>query len=315
MSSEHNPQPAEEPYYPIRTVANLTGINPVTLRAWERRYALLQPHRTPKGHRLYTRQDIERVRETVMLLKTGIPISQVRTHLDQRAAPIDELPAPAPAQEGSGPWTQYFDRMLAAIERFDDTLLDAVYNEALSLYPVDLVTVRLIQPLLRRLGEQWQTRPGGVAEEHYFSTYLRNRLGARLHHLAPRRARPRVLAACLPGEQHETGLLLFCLIAASRGYGLLMLGANTPFDQVAYAARTGGCDAIVFSATTPPPAEAVGAQLAELVSTVGMPVLLGGHACAGLERTPVASSGVILLGEDLYAAAERLRTLLGPAHD
>ena len=47
---------AEEELYPIRTVSSLTGVNSITLRAWERRYGLIKPVRTPKGHRLYTQK-------------------------------------------------------------------------------------------------------------------------------------------------------------------------------------------------------------------------------------------------------------------
>lgn len=316
MSTPPDRQAAENPLYPIRTVASLTGINPVTLRAWERRYGLLRPHRTPKGHRLYTHRDIEVIREAIALLKTGIPISQVRSRLDRRdePQPLTEAEIDS-AKQQPDVWKQYAERMLRAIEQFDESALDGAYNEALSLYPVDLVTVQLIQPLLRAIGERWDTREGGIAEEHFFSTYLRNRLGARLHHLATRRAKPRLLAACVPGEPHETGLLLFCLIAAAYGYGLLILGANTPFDQVAYAARTGGCDAIVLSATSEPPAEVVGEQLRTLVETVCMPVMLGGRASATLPASLIEDSGAIVLGEDIYAAAKRLRTLLGPAWD
>ena len=61
----HPPLPAEG-LYPIRTVAAVTGVNPVTLRAWERRYNLLSPTRTPKGHRLYTREQIEKLKHFPM---------------------------------------------------------------------------------------------------------------------------------------------------------------------------------------------------------------------------------------------------------
>lgn len=314
-SITQNSNQDEEALYPIRTVASLTGVNPVTLRAWERRYGLIQPHRTPKGHRLYTRRDIDLIRETIALLKTGIPISQVRTRLGQGTAEPTPSPAPTPLPAAElDTWQHYGARMLQAVERFDEVTLDAAYSEALSLYPVDLVTVRLIQPLLRQLGTRWRKRDGGIAEEHFFSTYLRNRLGARLHHLASRRARPRLAAACLPGEQHETGLLLFCLVAAGHGYGMLILGADTPLDQTLYAARAGTCDAIVLSATTRPSAEILERQLPGLVESAGMPVMVGGHASVAAQG-PIEDCGAIALGDDMYTAAERLRTLLGPALD
>ena len=59
---ENHPAAADEAVYPIRTISNLTGVNAVTLRAWERRYNLIRPQRTPKGHRLYTQADVDRAR-------------------------------------------------------------------------------------------------------------------------------------------------------------------------------------------------------------------------------------------------------------
>lgn len=303
----------EDALYPIRTVASLTGINPVTLRAWERRYGLLNPQRTPKGHRLYTRQDIDLIREAIVLLKAGIPISQVRHHLDRH----DE-PQPSSALSGVqgqiDTWKQYTERMLQAVERFDEMDLDTTYNEALALYPVDIVTLNLIQPLLKRLGSEWSERDGGIAEEHFFSTYLRNRVGARFHHLSARRHKPRIVAACPPGEQHEIGLLLFCLVAAAYGYGILMLGADTPLGQVAHAARAGRCNAIVLSATTTPASDVFDSQLKQLVKESGVPVMVGGRASSKAEKI-IEEAGAVSLGEDMYSAAERLRVILGPMRD
>ncbi len=62
--------------YPIREVARLTGVNPITLRAWERRYNLIEPVRTESGHRLYTQEHIDFLHETLRLMEEGIPISR-----------------------------------------------------------------------------------------------------------------------------------------------------------------------------------------------------------------------------------------------
>lgn len=70
-------QPASENLYPIRTVAKLTGVNAVTLRAWERRYGLIKPKRTRSGHRVYTDEHVELVRQILALLDSGISVGQV----------------------------------------------------------------------------------------------------------------------------------------------------------------------------------------------------------------------------------------------
>src|SRR5690606_41319884 len=103
---------AAQSLLPIRDVARLTGVNPVTLRAWERRYGLIQPQRTPKGHRLYTREDIERVEQVLQWLNRGVPVSQVRELLDRPEA--SEAP-PADAGAWAGPRGQ----LAAAAEAAD----------------------------------------------------------------------------------------------------------------------------------------------------------------------------------------------------
>ena len=201
--------PARE-QFPIRTVSALTGVSTVTLRAWERRYGLLRPVRTPSGHRLYTHANVEEVRRVLALVERGIPVSRVRQVLDAEA--VSRAP-----DAGGSPWTDYQDRMAAAIAGLDEQSLEDVYDEALSLHPIESVTRRVVLPLLERLGTRWQEIDGAIAEEHFFATYLRSKLGARLQHRMRYASGPRLVIACAPGGQHEVGLLLFALEARRRG--------------------------------------------------------------------------------------------------
>jgi DNA-binding transcriptional MerR regulator len=288
--------------YPIRTVSSLTGVNPVTLRAWERRYGLIRPHRTAKGHRLYTREDIELITEVVELLGTGISIGQVKGQLGR--SPVPE----ARDSRDADAWQRYQRRMVEAIGRFDEAALEAAYNDALALYPIDVVTERLVNPLLRSLGERWVGRPGGIAEEHFFATYLRNKLGARLHHLSTQRPRARLLAACLPGEHHELGMLLFCLAAASHGFGFVILGANTPLEEVGYAQQHARCAGILLSGSVDPAPEVL-EDLGRLVQSVEVPVLVGGHTALRHEAR-LRECGAEPLGTDVHVVVRRLPELL-----
>jgi len=74
----------------MRTVAKLTGVNPITLRAWERRYGLIKPIRTEKGHRLYRQQDIEDIQRITAMLELGVSIGQVPAMLEHapRSEPL-----------------------------------------------------------------------------------------------------------------------------------------------------------------------------------------------------------------------------------
>ena len=223
MSAEEPQLPAgNDGMYPMRTIASLTGVNPVTLRAWERRYGLIQPQRTSKGHRLYTEQDVVKVRRVVELLQQGFAISQVGNILDRRS----ETGAASSSGNENDNWAIYRADIRAAIETYDEALLDQLYNDALSLYPDDLVNTRLSTPLLRELGQHWKDSADGIAREHFFTGYMRNKLGSRIHHTGLQGKGPLLLITCLPGEQHELGMLFFAVNAVSHGYRVLLLGAN-----------------------------------------------------------------------------------------
>ncbi|MCX7961079.1 MAG: MerR family transcriptional regulator [Burkholderiales bacterium] len=290
--------------FPIRTVAGLTGVAPVTLRAWERRYGLVKPLRSVGGHRLYRRSDIDTIHRVVALLGKGIAIGQVRRSLAAAARRTGEA--------SEAPWERYRERMIAAISQFDEDRLEDVYNEALSLYPSQLVTEKVLLPLLVELGRRWETAEGGVAEEHFFGVYLRNKLGARFHHRARLESGRKLLAACLPGEHHEVGLLLFALAAHERGMRLVLLGADTPLGEIPYAARRSRADGIVLSGSIEPRPGLLDEELPKLVREAGVPVFVGGQT-AVRHRDAIVAAGAEALGTDIAAGLKRIALALGAA--
>jgi DNA-binding transcriptional MerR regulator len=302
MNEMDHSDTAHNALYPIRIVSQQTGVNPVTLRAWERRYGVVRPQRTPKGHRLYSRQDILLIRQLLDLLEQGLTIGQAAQRLARFNNPAEGEGRGVTPDDG---WGDYRQQMYRAVEALDIQGLDAAYNDALALYPVEIVTDRLLLPLLRELGERWRERRGGIAEEHFLATYLRNKLGARLHHQATARTQWRLLAACPPGEQHELGLLLFCLAAATHGIGHVLLGANTPIDEIAYAARRSGVDGILLSTSVALDGDRFMQELSRLARDTERPIFVGGEGAA-LHREAIRRSGGIPLGSESPLALEQL---------
>jgi DNA-binding transcriptional MerR regulator/methylmalonyl-CoA mutase cobalamin-binding subunit len=281
---------------PIRTVSALTGVNAVTLRAWERRYGLIRPHRTAKGHRLYTTAQVEEIQRVLALMRDGVAIGQVSDALRTAAA--------APEKPRNGAWASYRKRMAAAIAAFDEQALEALYEETLSLHPVDRVNRMLLMPLLEELGGRWSTVAGGVAEEHFFSAYMRNKLGARFHHRRALPEGPKLLLACVPGEQHEIGLFMFALAAHDAAMRVVFLGANVPVAESGAAARRARCDAVVLSSSIEPPPEFF-KELTGLVAAVRRPVYVGGGIAASHTKR-IEAAGAIPVGSGIEAAVRRI---------
>jgi DNA-binding transcriptional MerR regulator/methylmalonyl-CoA mutase cobalamin-binding subunit len=276
-------------HLPIRTICALTGVNAVTLRAWERRYGLIAPARTASGHRVYTHQHVEQIRRVLALVERGVPISRVKDQVEA------ERPARTPSR---GPWRDPIERSLQACARFDEAELDRIYDEVLTIHPIEQVTRELLLPLMARLGERWKDLRGGIAEEHFFATYLRSKLGARLQRRQIYAEGPRLLVACAPGEHHEIGLLLFALEAQQAGMRTVVLGANTPLEELVSAARSGRCDGVVISSSVDPAPGLIERSLRALVEQAGIPVFFGGPT-AVRHRQAIASAGAVAVGTEL----------------
>ncbi len=296
-----NTMPQETALYPIRMVSDLTKVNPVTLRAWERRHGLFEPVRKASGHRLYTQAHIDLIIRVVGLLDRGMRIGQIKTQLEaENAAHMTS------GQIIDDTWKRYIDRMIAAVIQFNEAELEDVYGEALALYPIDKVTDRLLKPMLAELGRRWEKDEGSIAEEHFFSFYLRNKLGARFHHRSIARNGPKLLLACLPGDRHEAGLLLFALTANAAGYQTILRGSEMPLDNLSDVVRKTGCRAIILSGLLQPESETLDRALPALAKQSPVPVLVGGHACAQVHDA-LKRAGVGVLGTDLNAGLASLR--------
>lgn len=286
--------------YPIRTVSAITGINPVTLRAWERRYGLVKPRRTDTGHRVYSARDIDKINRAIALVERGHSISQVAAMLEAASNSVA-----APDDVAGNTWSDYRTRMLTAISAFREDELDEIYNEILALFSLSIVNSEVIVPLLKQLGERWETGAGSIAEEHFFAFYLRNKLGARFHHRGQRNLGPLLISACLPRDSHEAGLLLFSLAALDQGYRLVNLGANMPMEDLPMVARRAGADGLVLSGRMQPENDILGRQLAQLVHRSPVPVFIGGRVSTR-HHDRIEQSGAFALGDDIEHALSRL---------
>ncbi|MCW8935459.1 MAG: MerR family transcriptional regulator [Gammaproteobacteria bacterium] len=297
--------------FPIRVLAEKTTVGTSTLRAWERRYGLLHPERTPKGHRLYSHLDVKRVLKILDLLNDGHSLPAISDILSAENTSTESFNLYNTENNTASPsisntamatiWDEYIKSTLDATADFNIERIDGIYNEASSLYPVDMVTDRLIQPAIAILGNRWKEHPeGGVAEEHFYTSWLKNRLGARFHHAYSHARGARIICACVPGSFHEIGLMLFALSALARGYRVLYFGADLPLDQLPYITQRSAAKAVVLGAQTQMDKNA-NKQLAALAKELKTPVFIGGSDKL-IETEAFQASGGILLGSNISVA-------------
>ncbi|EWH01605.1 MerR family transcriptional regulator [Halomonas sp. BC04] len=294
--------PADTPLYPIREVSRITGVNSVTLRAWERRYGLICPQRTPKGHRLYAREDIDRVEQILQWLSRGVPVSQVKELLDQPEA----APVPEPA---SGDWPSQRRQLVAAVEAMDTAQLERLFNQSLALYPVTTSLDELWQPTIRELEERWHDQLGARLQRVNLETFLRTVIGIRLYHANQVAKGPVVLMSALPDDPGPLWLLLAALAGSEAGYRIQLLDGSLPFGELPLAVERLKASAMVLVSGRAERPDLIRRQLPRLAEQLDVPLGLCGPV-ARIRGNDLVDSQVELLGDDLPLALARLRSLL-----
>jgi DNA-binding transcriptional MerR regulator len=239
---------AVELTYPLRTAARLTGLSPELLRAWERRYGVVEPVRTPGGTRRYRAEDLERLQLVKAAVDAGHRIGQV-AHLE-----LDELRGRATPP--SGPSAGRLDEIFSALDRLDGVETQRLLSLQLSaLGPVRFAR-EFAYPLVREIGERWATERMGVPSEHLATGVLRSMLGSALQPSAASRLGPRIVFATPTGERHELGLQMAALTALGAGASPVYLGAELPVEDLVAATETTGASALSLSLVTIPAAQA-----------------------------------------------------------
>jgi len=296
----------EPSYLRIGELARRTGASPELLRAWERRYGLLRPARSQGGFRLYTAADEARIRRMRDHLARGVAAAEAaRLAMDAEAAgreagtpEADVLP---PAATPASPPLQEAARELAgALDRFQEEQAHAVLDRLLAAYRIETVLRDLLIPYLHELGERWARGEVSVAQEHFAANLLRGRLLGLARGWGQGRG-PAAVLACLPGEQHDLGLLAFGITLQRRGWRIVYLGPDTPITTIHQAIHELAPDLVVLTGTVPEPFAAHADAIAGLARQT--PVAVAG---AGATAELAARTGARLLDTDPVTAAERL---------
>lgn len=312
MTQEHEDRDAREHdeggdeqlpgHVPIRIVSQRTGVNPVTLRAWERRYGLVRPHRTPKGHRLYSEDEIGRIATIVGWLDRGVSIGQVRGLLDRAPADTGELQAPA-----EDDWERFRARLLAAVDAFDENRLDEGMNEATSLYPFLTVHERLVLPLRRTLGRTQEQRgpvtPGDCAARAFFEGYLRRKLAARTLLGARHVGGPRVLFATLDDAGDGIGMLTLAAAMIALEWQPLVVPGAVPLSELPVVLGRRPAVAVLLYGESAREAGFPRA-LTALVQNSGVPVAVIGDS-ARIHEAQIRDAGGHALADESLATSLR----------
>jgi DNA-binding transcriptional MerR regulator/methylmalonyl-CoA mutase cobalamin-binding subunit len=226
--------------YPIRAVAKLTGITVDTLRAWERRYQAVTPDRASRG-RLYNEADVRRLLLLRSALEGGHAIGQVASLSDAELQHLVSAPFLVGRASHSEPLAKTdlpgLRILLDAIESFDFATINSELGRlALLLSPAGLVH-KVILPLMRLTGDNWENGTYQIAQEHMFSACVRNLLGGLVRLQRPSSGAATLLLATPSNELHEFGILAAAMLAVDHDFQVAYLGPNLPAREILSAAN------------------------------------------------------------------------------
>jgi MerR family transcriptional regulator, light-induced transcriptional regulator len=223
---------AEPGYLRIGQLAKRTGVSPELLRAWEQRYGLLQPTRTAGGFRLYSAADEARVQGMQSLVAGGLAAAQAA-----RLLLSDDEPAPRSVSTSAATLKEAAGNLTASLDRLDEQAANTALDRLFAGYTVETVLRDAVIPYLHRLGDRWEAGEVSVAQEHFASNLLRGRLLGLAQGWGQGQG-PGAILACVPGEQHELGLLAFGVALRRRGWRITYLGSDSPIGAVADISRS-----------------------------------------------------------------------------
>lgn len=300
----------QEELFPIREVSRLTGINPVTLRAWERRYGLIQPTRTESGHRLYSQSDIEDVRSILGWIERGVAVSKVGKILAKAHTARAEIQT-VDSDVGAGEWSEWQTQIRRAVNEFDERRLEQVYGQIFSTYPIVQVFQDILMPVWREFTTH-HDQFGQASEWLFLDSFLRARTLQRLQ-LSSANAEKRVVLAAIPGQCRELELWVAGLMMGTADTAIIALAPGQPLEELSLVCGKMKPDALIMFSNHPPTTD-LAKRLVRLGLGLYCPLLLAGEAAdmgqENFEGTPVAC-----LGSDALVMRRRLQQFLADRLD
>lgn len=297
--------------YTIKEAAVRSGVGAPLIRAWERRYGVIEPQRTASGYRLYDEATLRVLVAMRVLVESGWTASEAARAIRAGEVDVDELASTTPpsaptAAEGVRHRDALIDRFLVAAEGNRAADVEAVLDEMLASGSFEAVVDDLVLPSTRALGDAWVAGRLGIAAEHAASAAIGRRLAAAFQ-AAGVAGRPAVVVGMPPGSRHELGALAFAAALRRRDVGVLYLGADVPVEGWLDAIAATRARAAVMGVITPADRDPALAVIEALRASGVRHIAVGGGAAADLTLPP----DVVLLPARMVEAAGVVASAVG----
>tara|TARA_R110002050_G_scaffold18770_2_gene54498 strand:+ start:446 stop:1339 length:894 start_codon:yes stop_codon:yes gene_type:complete len=236
--------------YSIKDLEKLSGIKAHTLRAWEQRYNLIEPHRTDTNIRYYIDDHLKKILNIAVLVKSGMRISKVADLSPEeiRSAVID-------AGRYQGNYESQINAFKIAMIDYDEYLFDSVFNKCLIQFGTDETLTKILGEFIRQIGLLWQAGAINVSNEHFISSLVKQKLFAIIDQtmLPQTKDKTKSYVLYLPADElHELGLLYLYYYLKKIGHRVIYLGQSVPIEYLKEVSEKTEVDQFVSIFTTTP---------------------------------------------------------------
>jgi methanogenic corrinoid protein MtbC1 len=306
---------SDKPKYTIKAVSSQTGVRPVTLRAWERRYDILTPFRSENKYRLYSDRDIAILRWIKHRVDSGLSISSSVSEfkaMQQTGNWPEVVPNLQPVNNTRQPnsTAHYTTLLYKALAQHDEIAASDILREAHAIFDLTTICLEVITPCLVEIGEAWHRGDIRITTEHFGSAFLRGKLLTLLQAYPSRRGAPTIIIGCATNEQHEIGSLILAVLLRRDGFRVEYLGQDVLIEDLIDYARYEHPALVCLSATTETSALELMFMQDKLSKIRPTPVFGYGGRILNIHKDMRAKVQGIFLGENLLDAVKNIHQLL-----
>lgn len=236
--------------FSISQLAQFSGIKPHTIRMWEQRYNALQPQRSEGNTRYYNSAQLRRLLNIVSLIDGDYKVSELCSMSDKK---LYDLIVDIQTTPVANELDEYFvSQLIAAGMSYNELYFDKTFSHCLLKYGMKDTYIKVIYPMLVRVGLMWSGDCLRPAHEHYISNLVRQKLFTAIDSLPPANSPEDAWLLFLPeNEFHEVGLLFAHYLIRSFGKKVICLGSNVPFDSLSTAVKeTSAANLLLFLVRT-----------------------------------------------------------------
>jgi DNA-binding transcriptional MerR regulator len=292
------------------------------LRAWQRRYGVVNPGRSDSGYRLYDVGDIAVLRRMQALVASGWSPKEAAASVLSGESEFDrevvDLRRDEPPDSSAAPGARTETRdLITAAADLNSSAVSWLLDEHFATGSFEHVVDRWLLPELERLGQAWVEGAVSVAGEHMTAAAVQRRLSAAFDAAALASERSPLLLTSLPaGCRHELGILAYATAARRQGLAVVHLGPDLPVAEWLTAEERHQPDAVVLAVPTLADVSPA-LEVVEALTAYRVLLAIGGRhqdaVVKGARRTKNPS--VVALGHSITRAATELRDRLVPGAD